>query len=184
MDFACLDFINSEQWDGFGQRTDHLENPVWVKQFLAKWDLAGGLEPEQLDMAQLVKLRALLRRMVEDIAKGGQAAKEDMAEFNALLKGTPVYRQLVRHNENYEVKLVPLTFSEQSILVEIAVSLAELLTQHNWRRVKVCHNDGCRWAFYDQTRGNTRRWCSDLTCGNRDKVRRFRARHKKTQSNS
>ena len=174
MEFASLDLINSEQWDGFGQRTDHLEEPAWIEQFVAKWNLSSGLE-----MAQLVNLRTLLRHMLEDIAQRGKASAADMAALNAILKADTVYRELVRQNNNYQVNLVSLVSNKGSVVAEIAASFAQLLAEQNWRRVKVCHNDGCRWAFYDETRGNTRRWCSDLTCGNRDKVRRFRARHKK-----
>jgi predicted RNA-binding Zn ribbon-like protein len=183
MDLACLDLVNSERWDGFGQRTDHLEDTTWIEQFLTRWDLAQALGPEPLDVAQLVELRALLRRMVEDVERNGQPGNEDMAAFNAVLRAVPVYRQLARQDDTYQVYLKPLSSNNNSLLAEIAASAAELLTQYNWRRVKVCHNDGCRWAFYDETRGNNRRWCNDLTCGNRDKVRRFRARRKKAQAN-
>jgi predicted RNA-binding Zn ribbon-like protein len=182
MEFACLDLINSEQWDGFGRRTDHLENSTWIKRFLTEWGFEAGLEPEQLDLNRLVELRTLLRRMVKDIAGRGQPSDEDIAALNAVLGAEPVRRRLVRQDDSYQVELVPPIFSQYTLLAEIAASLAELLAQHNWRRVKVCANDGCRWAFYDETRGNTRRWCSDLTCGNRDKVRRFRARQKKRQA--
>ncbi len=137
---------------------------------------------EQLDLNRLVELRTLLRRMVEDIAGGGQPSDEDIAALNTVLSAEPVRRRLVRQEDNYQVELVPPTFNQHTLLGKIAASLAELLALHNWRRVKVCANDDCRWVFYDETRGNTRRWCSDLTCGNRDKVRRFRARQKKGQA--
>ena len=48
-------------------------------------------------------------------------------------------------------------------------------------RLKICPNHGCRWVFYDETRGNTRRWCDDRSCGNRDKVRRLRERRRKQE---
>lgn len=181
VEFVCLDFINSEQWDGFGRRTDHLEDPDWRERFLVEWGLDRGLESEQLDMSELVSLRILLRRIVEDIARRSQPSNEDLAVLNEILSAEPVRRRLIRQEDNYRLELAPSTFDQKTLLAEIAASLAELLAQHNWRRVKVCANDQCRWAFYDETRGNLRRWCSDLTCGNRDKVRRFRARRKKTQ---
>lgn len=183
MDFACLDFVNSEQWDGFSRRTDHLEDMVWIEQFLTRWDLAKALGSEPLDLAQLVELRTLLRRIVADIQREGQPSNEDAAAFNAVLKAVPVYRQLAWQDNTYQVYLKPLWSGNNSLLAEIAASAAVLLTEYNWQRVKVCGNDGCRRAFYDETRGNNRRWCNDLTCGNRDKVRRFRARRKKAQTN-
>jgi predicted RNA-binding Zn ribbon-like protein len=41
-----------------------------------------------------------------------------------------------------------------------------------WHRLKVCARDTCRWAFYDASRNQTRRWCSMAGCGNHIKMRR------------
>ena len=35
-----------------------------------------------------------------------------------------------------------------------------------WNRLKVCPNDDCAWAFYDESRNRSRRWCSMNVCGN------------------
>jgi len=51
-----------------------------------------------------------------------------------------------------------------------------LLAGGNSARVKICRNADCRWVFYDTTKARSRRWCSDKVCGNRDRVRRARAR--------
>jgi predicted RNA-binding Zn ribbon-like protein len=53
-----------------------------------------------------------------------------------------------------------------------------MLTPPEPRRLKICPNRGCRWVFYDRTKGKTRVWCNDRTCGNRERVRRARAAHK------
>jgi predicted RNA-binding Zn ribbon-like protein len=37
-----------------------------------------------------------------------------------------------------------------------------------------CADDSCAWLFLDTTRSRTRRWCDMKSCGNRNKVRRFR----------
>ena len=41
-----------------------------------------------------------------------------------------------------------------------------------WTRLKVCDRDTCRWAFYDASRNQARRWCSMAGCGNHVKMRR------------
>jgi predicted RNA-binding Zn ribbon-like protein len=53
----------------------------------------------------------------------------------------------------------------------------ESVTQGSWQRLKVCRNDGCRWAFYDSSRNRSGAWCSMAICGNRIKGRTFRRRH-------
>jgi hypothetical protein len=44
------------------------------------------------------------------------------------------------------------------------------------RRLKLCRNPGCRVAFYDRSKNNSRAWHNVSTCGNRANVRAYRAR--------
>lgn len=46
----------------------------------------------------------------------------------------------------------------------------------SWRRLKVCRNDACRWAYWDASRNRSGVWCTMAVCGNRLKGRRFRER--------
>lgn len=43
---------------------------------------------------------------------------------------------------------------------------------------RACAADDCGWWFLDDTKNHSRRWCDMKICGNRAKVRRFRAREK------
>jgi predicted RNA-binding Zn ribbon-like protein len=51
-----------------------------------------------------------------------------------------------------------------------------------WHRLKVCARDTCRWAFYDASRNQTRRWCSMAGCGNHIKMKRAYATRRKRQA--
>jgi Conserved protein containing a Zn-ribbon-like motif, possibly RNA-binding len=75
-----------------------------------------------------------------------------------------------------QLEFVPSARGWDWILAEIARSFAETLSVGESTRVKICRNDDCRWVFYDRTKGKTRCWCSDKSCGNRERVRRARAR--------
>ncbi|MGK5444752.1 CGNR zinc finger domain-containing protein [Micromonospora sp. URMC 105] len=44
--------------------------------------------------------------------------------------------------------------------------------EQTWTRLKVCARDTCRWAFYDASRNQARRWCSMAGCGNHIKMKR------------
>lgn len=174
-----LALVNSEQWDGFGHLTDHLENPVWLKTFLRRAGLASlaeGPVPEE----DLRRLRARLRRVVETVATGKRLSPAECAGLDAWLAQGAQRRFLSAHGGGYRISWEPLKGGWPWILAMIAASAAETLAEGDLRRVKVCPNAGCRWAFYDQTHGNRRRWCNDRACGNRDKVRRFRARQTRT----
>ena len=50
----------------------------------------------------------------------------------------------------------------------------DLLTSDTLKHVGRCADEECAWLFLDTTRSRTRRWCDMRSCGNRNKVRRFR----------
>ena len=43
-------------------------------------------------------------------------------------------------------------------------------------RLRACGNRRCGWLFVDRSASSRRRWCDPKACGNRMKVRRYRAR--------
>lgn len=45
-----------------------------------------------------------------------------------------------------------------------------------WPRLKACLKNTCLFAFYDQSKNGSGRWCSMAVCGNRAKAQRRRAR--------
>ena len=61
-------------------------------------------------------------------------------------------------------------------LAAAAWSAGELLTSPALRDVRACAGAGCGWLFLDPT--GRRRWCVMATCGNREKARRFAAKHR------
>lgn len=59
----------------------------------------------------------------------------------------------------------------------LAVSAAAM-ADGTWDRLKACPAERCGYAFYDSTRNRSARWCSTSVCGNRTKVRAYRARRR------
>lgn len=47
-----------------------------------------------------------------------------------------------------------------------------------WSRLSHCHNDECQWAFLDQSKNHSRRWCDMKSCGTKAKSRAYRARQR------
>ena len=171
--FAWLDFVNSQERDGFGRLTDHLDNPHWLANFLRHFHLAGPL-PAAPPLRELADFREFLRGIAEHLAAGRTLSASDIRTLNATLM-VPARQKLFQHQNGFHAALFPVRSGWPWILSRIAASLADTLTRYDRERVKICANDGCRWAYYDVTKGNTRRWCNDRTCGNRDRVRRARA---------
>ncbi len=63
---------------------------------------------------------------------------------------------------------------------EVLKLAVELVAQGRWTRVRACPD--CRWVFYDQSRNNSRVWCSmyagetGRACGSIAKVKEMRSR--------
>ena len=72
--------------------------------------------------------------------------------------------------------LEPLAHGSRGALTRVLASTQSLVRAEVWNRLKVCPDDGCAWAFYDESRNRSRRWCSMDACGNRHKVRAYRDR--------
>jgi predicted RNA-binding Zn ribbon-like protein len=169
-----VDLVNSQEWDTFGRLTDHLSNPAWVPYFLRQWRFAKPLG-EPAPVARLRTLRSALRKSCEALASGRSVSPAELRALNAELN-VQGRRQMFERQNGLQLEFVPSARGWDWILAEIARSFAETLSGGESTRVKICRNDDCRWVFYDRTKGKTRCWCSDKSCGNRERVRRARAR--------
>lgn len=176
-EFPWLDLANSIEWDGYGKLTDHLLDPSWIASILKHWNLAAQ-PPRPVPLTKLVALRTLLRRLVIKLVSGASLDLRDLAALNFYLKA-PAREKLFQRQNGVRSELVPLNPGWPWLLSRMVASFAEMLALGKPDRLKYCPNEGCKWVFYDQTKANTRRWCNDRTCGNRDRVRRARTRARK-----
>lgn len=168
-----LDLVNSELWDGFGHFTECLDDARWVRSFLRYWKLripAGDASA----LKALRELRTLLRELVAKSAEARLGA-EDLSQLNVWLK-IPVFPRVVESQSGFALELDAAQIGWEAEIASIARSFAESLIRERQGHLKICANEDCRWIFVDRTKGNVRRWCSDSTCGNRDRVRRARAK--------
>jgi predicted RNA-binding Zn ribbon-like protein len=176
-EFAWLDLANTLEWDGYGHVTNHLDDPAWLARFLVHWNLSPRV-PRLVPAQKLIALRTLLRDLAAKLHDGKSLNTRDLQALNSYLN-VAVRVQVFQRQNGVRSEIVPLRAGWPWIISRIAASFAEMLALGRADRLKYCVNDGCKWIFYDQTKGNTRRWCNDKTCGNRDRVRRARARDKK-----
>jgi predicted RNA-binding Zn ribbon-like protein len=122
----------------------------------------------------LQRLRRLLRTIAENLGAAVPLSPAEAAGLNAALS-VPVRQKLIQRQNGYRTELVPLRANWNWILASIAASAAQTLGSQQAARIKICANHDCRWLFYDPTKARIKRWCSNRTCGNRDRVRRARA---------
>ncbi|HVH50410.1 MAG TPA: CGNR zinc finger domain-containing protein [Candidatus Bathyarchaeia archaeon] len=169
-----VDLVNSEEWDGFGRLTDHLNNPAWFRYFLRQWHFAKPSR-ENPPTARLQTLRAALRKSSQAFFYGQAVRSPQLRAINRALNVSGKQQVFQRQN-GLQIEFVPERSGWKWLLAEIARSFVETVAQGEPARIKICRNDGCRWIFYDQTKGKTRCWCSSKSCGNRERVRRARVR--------
>ena len=65
---------------------------------------------------------------------------------------------------------------EDAAATALLAPVAEAMSDGTWARVKACRAGDCHWAFYDFSRNRSGTWCDMAVCGNREKVRAYRAR--------
>jgi len=176
----ALDFCNTwAGWDGH-----HAGEYLTGYEHLVVWaSFVGILRPDQVpvlrrlarDSAALSVLerarafRANLYAVLRD--PGGAAAWPAVANEVAAAAQT---LHLHRAEETIRWEIAPAA-ELSAPLAAAAWSAGELLTSPALGRVRACPGTGCGWLFLDPT--GRRRWCIMAACGNREKARRFAAKH-------
>ena len=173
-----VDLVNSEEWNTYAQRTDHLNNSTWIPYFLRQWRFAKP-PSSAAPIERLKSLRATLRKCCEALSAGQPIPPTEMRILNQAMN-VAGRRQLFERQNGLQIEFVPMDYGWDWILAETVRSFADTLGSGRDARIKICRNDDCRWVFYDRTKGKTRCWCSDKSCGNRERVRRARARTKRS----
>jgi predicted RNA-binding Zn ribbon-like protein len=183
----CLDFCNTRHGQDSSDTQDLWQDYSDLADWCVHTEILGPADADLLKVAALTDPRgadrALLaaRRLREGIyrafaaeAAGRGASERDLEQINDVL---------VRGNSRRKLRPAmkgacwiwdddPADF--EAVLWPVAWSAGDLLTSRQLEYVKEC--GGCPWLFLDASRNHSRRWCDMRDCGNRNKVRKFRAR--------
>jgi predicted RNA-binding Zn ribbon-like protein len=195
-DAPALDFLNSsakpvdEVVEWLGNGPDLL---AWLAQ--AKWvpeevleSLRASALPGELDAVagQARALREWFRGFVQEHqGKPLRAsALSQLEPLNALLARDEEFSRIVARPRDHarqgtsalELRAVRQWRSPDTLLLPIARTLADLVCNEDFTRVKACEGAGCILFFMDRTNGGARRWCSMAICGNRAKQSALRDR--------
>jgi predicted RNA-binding Zn ribbon-like protein len=150
--------------------TDRLSSGDEFRSWLRDHGLPGAEESigdGELDLARELRwaLRAEMASHHDDVPD--PAARASLDRLAAVL---PV--RMVPSTGGLE----PVAHGSRGALTRVLASTQTLVRAGVWNRLKVCPDDACAWAFYDESRNRSRRWCSMDVCGNRHKVRAYRDR--------
>jgi predicted RNA-binding Zn ribbon-like protein len=192
---ACLDFANTVSWRGRDEPTE------WLASYddLVAWaSHAGVVTPRTAERLRATAgerpaaAAAALRR-ARDLREAVYRAFSSHAAARA-----PADADLERIQAAYARGVRDATFAAPAgsdrwawledgaadldlVAGAVARSAVELATSGQLGRVRECLGEACGWLFLDASRNRSRRWCSSADCGNRARVRRFRARRQGTR---
>jgi len=143
---------------------------------LARWLVAAGLGPVEpaptaSDLAHARELREAIYRLVTCRVERRPLAPGDRAIANRWAATPAPVPQLAADGQRAWFGAEPA-----ALLAAVARDAVELVGSDLADRLRACSGDGCAIVFVDTSRAGQRRWCSMLGCGNRAKVREFRAR--------
>lgn len=151
-------------------RTDAIATSADLAAWLQEHELlAEGETITATDVAAAVRLREALRSALLAHDDHGHAARQDAALATVAL-------QLTIRGDGSIVLMADEAGTPA--LGRLVAPIPAAIADGSWSRTKVCPMDACLWAFYDQSRNRSRRWCSMDVCGNREKTRTFRERQR------
>jgi predicted RNA-binding Zn ribbon-like protein len=175
----CIDFTHTLSGSSGDRLTSYAALVDWAER-------AGALGSADPDEAADVHRRAVrfrddLYAVLTSASEGTEPDPQRLETLNATLREAAQQRALVHGPEGYEWSWTPKESNRpQRILWSVAHSAVDLLTSEWLDRVGVCDEDTCGWLFIDESRNRSRRWCDMKDCGNRAKVRRYRARARRS----
>lgn len=157
------------------ENTDALTDPPALRSWFVDRGLlppdSGELDRRDLDGA--LRLRGALRGLLQANHDRAPADPGDLTVLNAIAARSPVRLEFSADG----VDLTPAEDGPEHAFSGLLVRIAQAMADGTWRRLKVCLEDSCQWAFYDESRNRSGKWCSMEVCGNRAKARAFRERH-------
>jgi predicted RNA-binding Zn ribbon-like protein len=121
----------------------------------------GVVGPEHLRRA--LALREALRAFAAD--GRAQAARERLDEAAA---GAPVELRFAPDGPRF---VGARRHGVDGALGALLAIVAQSIAGGSWSRLKICPGHHCGWAFYDNSRNRSGRWCSMSVCGGREKAR-------------
>lgn len=182
---VALDLLNTVSWrTDPSRRRDHLLDAAALAEWLHRVELPAGAavlgsspaKPAESVVSDVQALReelhALLTPVVDDgagldalVVQGQLQERLTDAIAASRLSGSPMRWRMTPREPSDVPRL-------------LALEVLDLLESAHLHLLRRCEGPGCGWVFLDRSRSHTRRWCSPVDCGNRDRARRHYARHR------
>jgi predicted RNA-binding Zn ribbon-like protein len=144
---------------------------------LTRWLRQSGVidisrDPTEAQLAAAKDLREVIYRIAVAVINGTPLGWDDTDLLNHYAAFPPVVRVLRPDRSLGRLAADPVA----AALSSLARDAIELVSGDQAARLRECATPGCSLLFVDTSRSGVRRWCSMATCGNQDKVQRYRQR--------
>ncbi len=182
---TSLDFVNTfglsdgRQFDDFQTTRQAID---WLHE---RTDLDPALIPDSLDspavLRRIGRARSAFRELWDATVDVRPADPGALREVNRVLRHRCVLELAPAPAGSGSALRLENRFSGDEVdcaLAGLAEPIVRTVGGIEAERARICANDGCRWAFFDDSRTHRRRWCDMSSCGNRAKAARHRARAK------
>jgi predicted RNA-binding Zn ribbon-like protein len=165
-------FVNSLDRD---HDDEELTDPDRLRDWFAERELLSADERvSEGDLRRAIDVREGLRALL--LVNNG--AELDQAAVERLERAASRAGVRVTFRADGEPDLVPDAVGVDGAIARLMAIVAAARIDGSWERLKACPCDDCMWAFYDRSKNRSGRWCSMETCGNVEKARSYRERHK------
>jgi predicted RNA-binding Zn ribbon-like protein len=152
---------------------DQIDDAAGLRTWLVTQGLATDPAPTNRDVRSAIDLREALRTAL--------AANHDQADVpvdaRQLLDAGAARADLsVEFTPDRGWRTTVRAAGVDGALGTLLGRVVGAMSDGTWRRLKVCADDQCQWAFYDNSRAVTGKWCTMRVCGNRAKQQAWRDR--------
>ena len=165
-------------------------------------DLVNSREPELGidDWADLAGTRTWLGEHGHRLGEEGEAGRLRLVAFReavrdflahndarvsrqseeVLLREAERARLTVALQDHEQLRLRSTEDGVDAVISEVLAAIVAAQLTGRWMRLKVCANPDCRYAFYDESKNRSGRWCSGRLCGAMLASRNYRARRRRS----
>ncbi len=153
---------------------DQLGSPQAAVRWLYRHNLIETQESiGRAEWNRALEVREALRLLL--IANDGRGPV-DFGELERLNQVAARSRFVLRFAGDGQAQLEPTAKGVDAAVGWVLAAVLTAMSEGTWSRLKICHRESCRWAFYDHSRNQSGKWCSMAICGNRSKVEAYRRR--------
>jgi len=154
---------------------DELSSPEALRDWFAERGLMEeGESATQADLRRAIDVREGLRAVL--LQNNGLSL--DAKRVERLDRAVRRAGVRVRFEPGRDPELVPDAEGVDGAIARLMAIVAAAVEHGRWERLKACPREECEWAFYDKSKNRSGRWCTMESCGNIEKAKAFRERHR------